>query len=85
MEPTQVAVVVDQYNLMQEVGWGAVDHTPDGPEEGRPRLVVETDDNTRLWQTPSELTVLTPSDNMWPHIRSTHQSHANATVNEQLL
>lgn len=68
MRLTQVTVVIDQYNLVQEMRWCTVHHGPNGTEEGGPSLVVETDDNTCLGQVHSKLMVVTPCGSKISHI-----------------
>lgn len=42
---TSVAVVVDEDDLLQQHGGRGLQHAVDGPQQGRPGLVVEGDDD----------------------------------------
>ena len=44
---THIGEIVHQDDLLEQVGRGSVQHRVHRPEEYRPRLVVETDDNWR--------------------------------------
>ena len=44
---THIGEIVHQDDLLEQVGRGSVQHRVHRPEEHRPRLVVETDDNWR--------------------------------------
>ena len=44
---THIGEIVHQDDLLEQVGRGSVQHRVHRPEEYRPRLIVETDDNWR--------------------------------------
>jgi len=95
---THIGEIVHQDDLLEQVGRGSVQHRVHRPEEYRPRLVVETDDNwrgrkilqvtTRLLAPATEHldeTVFTPNPSTRNRTSGWHRVHTESSHQQQNL